>query len=105
MSEKKKRLLFQFSFVFVACLIMEIVLRIMGYQPGDMKPNWLNFHPVDSLELWHCFYVNHDGIAVADPNDKQHLEHVNPKVNSDGFRSPEFSQHDSTKKKIPHCIS
>lgn len=100
MSEQKKRLLFQFSFVLVACLLIEIVLRFMGYQPGDMKPKWLNFHPVDSLVVEHSFYVNQYGLVVADPNDKQHSFHVNPKINSDGFRSPEFSQQDSTKKKI-----
>jgi lysophospholipase L1-like esterase len=99
-SEKKKRLLFQFSFVLVACLLIEIVLRFMGYQPGDMKPNWLNFHPVDSLVVEHSFYVNQYGLVVADPKDKQHFFHVNPKINSDGFRSPEFSEQDSTKKKI-----
>lgn len=100
MSEKMKRLLFQFLFVVVACLLIEIVLRFMGYQPGDMKPKWLNFHPVDSLVVEHSFYVNQYGLVVADPNDKQHSFHLNPKINSEGFRSPEFLQHDTTKKKI-----
>lgn len=100
MSEKKKRLLFQFSFVLVACLLIEVVLRFMGYQPGDMKPKWLNFHPVDSLVVEHSFYVNQYGLVVADPNNKQHSFHINPKINSEGFRSPEFSEQDSTKKKI-----
>lgn len=100
MSEKKKRLFFQLSFVLLSSMVIEIVLRMMGYQPGDMKPKWLNFHLVDSLAVEHSFYVNHYGLVVADPNHNQHLFHVNPKINSEGFRSPEFSEHDTAKKKI-----
>ncbi len=100
MSERTKRILFQFSFVLVACIIIEVILRFMGYKPGDIKPNWLNFHPVDTLKETDNFYVNKYGLVVANPEYDWPKQLGLLKINSDGFRSPEFEEHDSTKKKI-----
>ena len=97
MSEKRKRILFQISFIAVAFLIIEVILRFKGYQPGDLKPNWLNFKPVDSLYVIHDYYTNPEGILVA---DSLYWAKENVHVNEDGFRSPNFSKLDSAKKKI-----
>ncbi len=97
MGQRKKRILFQLTFVLVACLIIEVVLRFMGYKPGDLRPNWLKLYPVDSLVLVHDFYTNDKGVLIADSNywAKEKIY-----INKDGFRGKEFSQLDSSKKKI-----
>jgi lysophospholipase L1-like esterase len=97
MSERSKRMLFQFSFVLIALVIIEIVLRTKGYKPGDMKPNWLNFHPVDSLYVINEFYTNPEGLLLADSTT---FAAQATYVNSDGFRSPDLAKIDTTKKKI-----
>lgn len=97
MSEKTKRRIFQVCFVLFACIIIETVLRVMGYRPGDISPNWLNFKPVEKLEINTAFYVNHDALMVARSGD---IQFKPGEVNNDGFRSPDFSVRDSTKKKL-----
>ncbi len=97
MSSTRKIFLFQFLFIAVSLILIEVALRYIGYQPGDMKPKWLNFHPVDSLYLVHDYYTNNDGLLVA---DSIHWAKQNIHINEGGFRSPDFSKLDSTKKKI-----
>jgi len=97
MSEKKRLILFQLTFLFVLLLSVEIVLRLIGYSPGDMKPKWLNFHPVDTLIEFHNFYTNDEGILVA--NHKENDTSIQY-INSAGFRTKEFLSIDSTKRKI-----
>ncbi|MCX6198362.1 MAG: hypothetical protein NTY88_03950 [Bacteroidetes bacterium] len=97
MTEWKKIFLFQFSFLLIAFLAIEFYLRVIGYQPGDLKPNWMNFQPVDSLYLISNFVTNSEGILVADAASLR-LQHV--VVNREGFRTKNFSDLDSTKKKI-----
>ncbi len=97
MNSTRKILLFQFSFIAVSLILIEFALRYMGYQPGDMKPNWLNFQPVDSLYVVHDYYTNSEGLLVA---DSLHWAQQNIHINEGGFRSPDFSKLDSTKKKI-----
>jgi hypothetical protein len=96
MPAKTKLILFQVSLVAIALVVIEIVFRLLGYQPGNMAPNWINFAPVDTLIVSDLFYANKEGILIANRNDSTHSEHIN----SDGFRSKEFSQIDSGKKKI-----
>lgn len=93
----RKLIFFQVSFVAISLFLIEITLRLIGYQPGDIKPNWLNFHPVDSLYIIHDYYTNCKGILVA---DRGYWAKQNILINEDGFRSPDFSKLDSTKKKI-----
>jgi hypothetical protein len=96
MSTRSQRIIFQVSFVLAGCIFIEIALRFMGYQPGDLKPNWLWFKPVDSLYVIHDFYTNEKGIQVADKSYwAGRLE-----INSEGFRGKEFSQLDSTHEKV-----
>ncbi len=77
--------------------IAEFLFRLGGYKPGDLKPNWLNFQPVDSLiESRPCF-VNGEGLLVADKNS---FSGGGIQVNDDGFRNKDFSEIDSSKKKI-----
>lgn len=97
MSEKKKRILFQLFFLLVSFFVIEFVLRAKGYKPGDMKPNWLNFKPVDSLYVISDFITTSEGILVGDTNTMR-TSHIS--VNRNGFRTKEFSAIDSTKKKI-----
>jgi len=97
MSKKLKLISFQLGLLLVLLCGIEIALRLMGYAPGDMRPNWLNFHAVDSLEVINNFYVNHDGILIADSNFwKTGTIHIN----EEGFRSPSFNNLDSTKRKV-----
>lgn len=97
MSDKNKRILFQVSFVLISLLVIEITLRAIGYKPGDIKPNWYNFHPEDSLILDPHFRTTTDGLLIADSicnaKDKVH-------INEGGFRSPDFSKLDTARKKI-----
>lgn len=97
MSETSKRLLFQITFVAVAVLLIEGSLRIAGYKPGDMKPKWLNFAPVDTLKLVSFFKINSDGLLVGDS-----LAHARngTHINEGGFRSPNLATLDTTKNKI-----
>lgn len=97
MSNRLKLILFQIVFVGTSVIVIEIVLRQVGYRPGDLKPNWLNFHPVDSLYVIHDYYTNSKGILVADSN---FWAERNVHINEGGFRSPDFSKIDSSKKKI-----
>ncbi len=69
----------------------------MGYQPGDLKPRWLNFKPVDSLYVIHDFYTNNKGILVA---DSALMALMQIHINEDGFRSPDLSKLDTTKKRL-----
>ena len=97
MNKKVKLISFQFLFLLAMLVVVEIVLRYVGYVPGDMRPNWLNFHPVDSLYENHTFYIDHSGILVAD-SALSAVNHVH--INEEGFRSPDFNKLDTTKKKI-----
>jgi hypothetical protein len=96
MPARRKLFLFQLLVLVIALAGIEVALRLMGYQPGDMKPNWLNFATVDTLVVSDLFYTNAEGILVANRNDSSHTEYIN----SDGFRSKEFSSLDSGKKKV-----
>ncbi|HWB63987.1 MAG TPA: SGNH/GDSL hydrolase family protein [Chitinophagales bacterium] len=78
-------------------MAVEIALRLWGYQPGDMRPNWLNFKTVDSLYVVHDFYSDTDGILIA---DSAYWAQQGIHVNEGGFRSPDFGKADSTKKKV-----
>jgi hypothetical protein len=62
-----------------------------------MKPNWLNFKPVDTLEIQTQFYTNNEGLFVADSVAQSKF---GIKVNSEGFRSPCFCALDSNKKRV-----
>ncbi len=97
MTERKKILLFQFSFLLTALLAIEFCLRLIGYEPGDLKPNWLNFQPVDSLYTTSHFVTNTEGILVADTTTMK-LQHI--PVNNEGFRTKFFLSIDTTKKKL-----
>ena len=87
-----------FSIVVLALLlgIVELIMRCMGYHPGDLSPAWLDFKPIDTLRVENYFYTNPQGILVADSGFWAH-EHI--QINEDGFRSPSFSKLDSTKTK------
>lgn len=97
MNRKFKIVAFQLGLLLVMLAIIEVVLRFAGYQPGDMKPKWLNFKPVDSLYVIHDFFIDKDGILVA---DSAYWTDIHIPVNEDGFRTPSFSKIDATKKKI-----
>lgn len=88
---------FQIFLLIGGLLVIEGVLRMKGYKPGDLAPNWLNFHPVDSIYDIHQFYTNSQGVLVADSN---YWEAQKIHVNEEGFRSRDFNQIDTSKKKI-----
>ena len=92
-----KRIPFQSAFLIISFLVIEIVLRFVGYKPGDISPGWMNFKPVDSLYVISDFKTNAEGILIADSNT---MKVSNTVVNSDGFRTKEFAAIDSTKKKV-----
>lgn len=86
--------------VFIAAgllLLTELFLRYQGYAPGDLRPNWSNFHPVDSLIVYDDFVVDSSGILIA---NRSHLKETKMTINSDGFRAPEFQSLDTAKYKL-----
>ncbi|MES2621100.1 MAG: SGNH/GDSL hydrolase family protein [Bacteroidota bacterium] len=89
--------IFQFILIIAGLLTIEAALRLWGFKPGDMKPNWLNFKPVDSLYIVPDYHLNTEGILVA---DSTYWAGYNVYINSDGFRTKQFSQIDTTKKKL-----
>ena len=96
--QKRLRLFsFQLLLLLVLLAVVEIALRLVGYAPGDLRPNWMNFHPVESLEVINNFYVAHEGILIADSNFWKDGQ-IN--INEEGFRSPSFTSLDTSKKKI-----
>jgi hypothetical protein len=97
MASRKKILLFQFSFIMVMVGVIEIVMRLVGHQPGDLRPRWLNFAPVDTLTVIPDFVTNSEGLVVA---NKDLLKGPGVFINVDGFRNKEFAQIDSAKKKV-----
>lgn len=88
---------FQIALLAALLILVEIILRAMGYMPGDMKPKWLNFKPVDSLYIIPDFQTNANGILVA---NQDYFKSMGVEVNSDGFRDKDFTTLDSNKKKI-----
>ncbi len=93
-----RRLLFTWLLLVLAgCIVLEVVLRLYGYKPGDLRPNWLSFQEVDSLYVIPQFKTRQDGIMVA---DSFYWSQQNIKINADGFRGKAFSSVDTVKKKI-----
>ncbi|MFM2307328.1 MAG: hypothetical protein RLZZ367_1997 [Bacteroidota bacterium] len=97
MTERTKRLLFQFFLVAIAFVIIEFTLRAIGYKPGDIKPNWYNFNPVDTLYPDPNFRTTTDGLLIADSINNARL---GMHINESGFRSPDFARLDTSKKKV-----
>ncbi len=97
MRSKLKLISFQLFLLVVLLGIVEFIVRGMGYAPGDMRPNWLNLKPVDSLYMVNDYTVNGDGILVA---DSAYWANRRTGINNEGFRTPDFDKLDSTKKKV-----
>ena len=97
MKTRSKIIGFQVLLLVILFGIVEIILRLMGHGPGDLRPNWLNFHPVDSLYVINSYYVDGDGILVA---DSQFWANQKTYINHEGFRSPPFDSLNASKKKI-----
>lgn len=72
--------------------LIEIILRIIGYPPGDISPNWINFEPVDSLIVHNDYVVNNKALLTA---NAAYFTKRDEYINAEGFRTPEF---DSLKK-------
>jgi hypothetical protein len=75
--------------------VIELGLRLTNHQPGNLTPNWANFKPVDSLIEYHHFYTDSNGLIVA---NKSYFDTVHININTDGFRTPEWSSIDTSKK-------
>jgi len=93
----KRVLLFWLFLLFVAAIMMEITLRWIGFQPGDLRPNWLSFKAVDSLYVIPQFKTGSDAILVAD-SSYWAQEHI--AINSNGFRAANFQMKDTLKKRV-----
>jgi hypothetical protein len=78
-------------------LLAEVFVRLQGHTPGDVRPNWSNFHPVDSLVVYNEFYVDSTGILIA---NRDYFKTLNIRINSNGFRTAEFNSLDTVKHKI-----
>ena len=87
----------QLSVVIGLFLLAECVVRLQGYTPGDLRPNWSNFHPVDSLVVYDDFVVDSSGILVA---NKDFFRSKDISLNSDGFRTAEFERIDTARHKV-----
>ncbi len=93
MSTFKKWIILQSILLIVLFCIAELSVRWMGYSAGDLRPNWSNFHPVDSLEVYNDFYTDSSGILVANNS-------ISKGINVEGFRAPEFKSLDTVKHKV-----
>lgn len=93
----KKYITVQALIVIGLFALAEGFVRHLGYVPGDLRPNWSNFHPVDSLIVHHDFIVDSNGILIANATN---LKPIGTTINSDGFRAPEFAEMDTVKHKI-----
>ena len=99
MHSRKNYFAWLFSLVLMAVLLgaLELGARMVGYSPGDVSPNWLNFKAVDSLQVYNDLDVNEDGILTG--NTSQQKVYGLP-INSKGFNTPEFTQVDTTKSTV-----
>lgn len=92
----KAKLLFGNILLLILLLgIVELLLRFTGHQPGNLTPNWANFKSVDSLIEYHHFYTDSSGLIVA---NKSHFDTAHININTDGFRTPEWTSIDTSKK-------
>jgi lysophospholipase L1-like esterase len=92
----KKYIATQLLIVMGIFCLMEAFVRYQGYTPGDLRPNWSNFHPVDTLIVYDDFIVDSSGILVANKN----FFKTSIALNSNGFRAPEFNSLDTAKHKL-----
>lgn len=90
-------ILFQLTLLLLACVLIELFLRYQGALPGDLRPNWLYFKPVDSLYVIPDFVTNKEGLVVA---GEEYWRQKGVYVNEDGFRAKEVSQISSSKNRL-----
>lgn len=81
--------------LFLLIAAIELFLRFTNHQPGNLTPNWANFKAVDSLIEYHHFITDSNGLIVA---NKSYFDALHIDINSNGFRTPEWTAIDSTKK-------
>jgi hypothetical protein len=93
----KKYILIQSLIVVLLILAAECYLRISGYAPGDLRPAWSNFKPVDSLVVYNDFIVDSSGILVANKERFRKLQ-LRESLNKQGFRTTEFDQDTASNK-------
>lgn len=89
----------------VLLVILEVVLRFMGYRPGFIGMGigeQVAFQLVDSLEVRYDFYTDSDAIFKANyaEQEKAFFYDTTIQINSDGFRDAEFTGRNSTHPKI-----
>lgn len=92
-----KVIIFQVVLFLLACSLIEIYMRYDGALPGDLRPNWLYFKPVDSLYVIPDFITNPEGMVVA---GKDYWEQQHVYINEEGFRTKEISQISCSKRKL-----
>jgi hypothetical protein len=87
------------QFLLILCLfgLTEVFVRHQGYTPGDLRPKWSNFHPVDSLVVQNDFIVDSTGILIA---NRVQFDGTGVRINSNGFRAPEFDGLDTVRHKV-----
>ena len=94
--------LFNIFLVIALLVFSELILRLLGQIPGytGARPGeFLSLNLVDSLEVFDNFCTYGDSIFRANP--EWHLMgEQNSYINSDGFRGTEFSNTDTSKKRI-----
>jgi len=78
--------------------VAELALRLSGRIPGYV-PRYSNraFRPVNQLEVHRSFLTDNEGVFRANPNYEWSEEY---QINSDGFRSIDFREYDTTRRKI-----
>jgi len=83
---------------FFTLFVGELGLRLIGKIPGYV-PRYSNraFKFVNQLEVRQSFLTDEEGVFKANPNYEWSTEY---QINSDGFRSIEFEEYESTQTKI-----
>jgi hypothetical protein len=82
----------------LALFVAELALRSSGKTPGYV-PRYSNraFRPVNQLKVNRSFLTDDEGVFKANPKYEWSAEY---QINSDGFRSVEFKQYETTRTKI-----
>jgi hypothetical protein len=82
-------------------VLLELVLRGIGYQPGfygDSVRDYISFKPVDTLILDRFFYTDSEAITKANYTEQELFDYDSTiQINSDGFRDHEFELVDRDK--------
>lgn len=94
-------LLVNLAGILLVLLVIEILLRAWGHQPGMLDMGHGEFQPLpagEALRVSQEFYTDSNGLFIANPDSFRSNPEIN--VNRHGYRNPEFETLDTTKPRL-----